>query len=125
MEKPKIGDKIFVEINLNWVGKSGEYVVKSVGRKNLELDTVQIYQQAKINWADGIVSMPSYGIVGYVYTNKREYEKKKLMAEIKKYLYHKSSLFENLSFDQLLEVCAILKVDCLSEFPELKKFQAE
>lgn len=125
MEKPNVGDRIYINFNISWAGKSDEYTVKSVGRKNLEVDSVLINNRCRINWADGVISLPSYGVVGYVYTNKREYEKEKLMEKIKNSLYRNSRLFENLSFDQLLEVCAILKVDCLSEFPELKNFQAE
>ena len=125
MEKPNVGDKIYLEFNLRWVGKSDEYTVKSVGRKNLEVDSFRIDNRCRINWVEDVISLPSYGVVGYVYTNKREHEKEELMAKIKKYLYRNSNLFEKLSFEQLLEVCAILKVDCLSEFPELKNFQAE
>lgn len=125
MEKPNVGDRIYINFNISWAGKSDEYTVKSVGRKNLEVDSVLINNRCRINWVDGVISLPSYGVVGYVYTNKREHEKEELMAKIKNSLYRNSRLFENLSFDQLLEVCAILKVDCLSEFPELKNFQAE
>lgn len=125
MEKPNVGDKIYLKFNISWVGKTGEYTVKSVGRKNLEVDSFRIDNRCRINWVEDVISLPSYGVVGYVYTNKREDEKKELMAKIKKYLYYNSNLLEKLSFDQLLEVCAILKVDCLSEFPELKNFQAD
>lgn len=125
MEKPNVGDKIYLEFNISWAGKSDEYTVKSVGRKNLEVDSVRIDNKCSINWVDGVISLPSYGVVGYVYHDKREFEKDELMKKIKNSLYRNSRLFENLSFDQLLEVCAILKVDCLSEFPELKNFQAE
>lgn len=125
MEKPNVGDRIYINFNISWAGKSGEYTVKSVGRKNLEVVSVQIDNRCRINWVDGVINLPSYGVVGYVYHDKREFEKDELMAKIKNSLYRNSRLFENLSFDQLLEVCAILKVDCLSEFPELKNFQAE
>ena len=125
MEKPNVGDKIYIKFNISWAGKSDEYTVKSVGRKNLEVDSVLIDNRCRINWVDGVISLPSYGVVVYVYHDKREFEKDELTNKIKNSLYRNSRLFENLSFDQLLEVCAILKVDCLSEFPELKNFQAE
>lgn len=126
MEKPKVGDKVYLEFNINWAGRSGEYVVTSVGRTNIKVeDGYLIDNRNRINFVEGTIQNSSYGIVGYVYANVNELKKEELRRKITNKLVDILKNPNDISLEQAIAIFKILSFDYLKEFPEIKEFLPE
>lgn len=126
MEKPKVGDKVYLKFHINWAGRSGEYVVTSVGRTNIKVEGNYLNDnRIRINFVEGTIQISNYGIVGYVYANANELKKKELCGKLKAKLVDILKCSKEVSLEQTIEIFKILSFDCLKEFPEIKEFLPE
>lgn len=126
MEKPKVGDKVYLKFYIDWAGRSGEYVVTSVGRTNIKVeDNYFIDNRNRINFVEGTIQISNYGIVGYVYANDNESKKKELCEKITNKLVDILKRPNDISLEQAIAIFKILSFDYLKEFPEIKEFLPE
>lgn len=126
MEKPKVGDKVYLKFDINWAGRSGEYTVASVGRTNIKVENdYLIDNRNRINFVEGTIQNSNYGLVGYVYTDANELKKKELCGKLKAKLVDILKCSKDISLEQIIEIFEIFSFDYLKEFPEIKEFLPE
>lgn len=126
MEKPKVGDKVYLKFIIDWAGRSGEYTVASVGRTNIKVEKgYLIDNRNRINFVEGTIQISDYGIVGYVYANTNELKKKELCGKLKAKLVDILKCSKDISLEQTIEIFEIFSFDYLKEFPEIKEFLPE